>query len=133
MSENTTSSQEETAADTIDASPSQEEKNMGMFCHLAAFAGLVIPFFGNIIGPLVIWQLKKDSSAYVDYHGKESLNFQITMAIAFLVSWVLAFIIIGFFLMLGLAIFNLVVIIIASIKANEGVRYQYPINFRFIK
>lgn len=133
MSENTPPSQEETNQEINDKALTQDERNMGMFCHLAAFGGLVIPFFGSLIGPLVVWQLKKDQSEYVDFHGKESLNFQITMAIAFVVSSILAIIIIGFFLMFGLAIFNLVVIIIASIKANEGVRYKYPFNFRLIK
>ena len=133
MSDNPTPSQEETTNQTAETGLTQDDKTMGMLCHLAAFAGLVVPFFGSIIGPLVVWLLKKDQSSYVDYHGKESLNFQITMAIAFFVSWILVFVLIGFFLLAGLAIFNLVVIIIAAIKANEGVRYQYPFNFRFIK
>ena len=105
---------------------------MGMFCHLAAFAGLIIPF-GSIIGPLVVWLTKKDQSEFIDHHGKESLNFQITMAIAFLVSFVLMIIVIGIFLVIGLAIFELVVIIIAAIKANDGEHYQYPFAIRFIK
>jgi len=133
MSENTTPSQEETTASAAQNELTQDDRNMAMFCHLAAFGGVVVPFFGNLIGPLVVWQLKKEQSEFVDYHGKESLNFQITMAIAFFISFILSIIIIGFFLMLGLALFNLVVIIIASIKANDGLRYQYPFNFRFIK
>ncbi len=132
MSDNTTPSQEETTNQPTEKGLTQDERTMGMFCHLAAFAGFIIPF-GSLIGPLVVWQMKKDQSAYIDYHGKESLNFQITMAIAFFVSFILMFIIIGFFLVVGLAIFELVVIIIAAIKANEGVEYQYPFNFRFIK
>ncbi|MBV1907873.1 MAG: DUF4870 domain-containing protein [Kangiellaceae bacterium] len=132
MSENTSPSQEETNQPVAEATLSQDDKNMGMFCHLAAFAGLVIPF-GMIIGPLVIWLMKKDQSEYIDYHGKESVNFQITMAIAFMISFVLMFVVIGVFLMFGLAIFELIVIIMAAIKANEGERYQYPFNFRFIK
>lgn len=132
MSDNTTPSQEETNNEPAEMALTQDDKTMGMFCHLAAFAGFIIPF-GSLIGPLVVWQMKKDQSEYIDYHGKESLNFQITMAIAFFVSFILMFIVIGFFLIIGLAIFELVVIIIAAIKANEGVRYQYPVNFRFIK
>ena len=132
MSDNTTLSQEKTTSEAMETELSQADKTMGMLCHLAAFAGYIIPF-GNIIGPLVIWLTKKDQSAYIDYHGKESLNFQITMAIAFFVSFILVFVIIGFLLLFGLAIFNLVVIIIAAIKANDGVKYQYPFNFRFIK
>ena len=133
MSDNTTPSQEETNKDPAETQLTQDDRTMGMLCHLASFAGYVIPFFGSIIGPIVIWQMKKDQSEFIDYHGKESLNFQITMAIAYFVSFILVFVLIGFFLLFGLAIFNLVIVIIAAIKANEGVRYQYPFNFRFIK
>lgn len=135
MSEQQPSSQEETTVEPLeDLEPSitNSEKQMGMFCHLSAFAGMIIPF-GNIIGPLIIWQMKKDESDYIAYHGKESLNFQITMAIAFLIAWVLVFVLIGVLLLPVLAIFELVMIIIAAIKANDGIKYQYPINFRFIK
>lgn len=132
MSENSTSSQEETNNQPAPVELSQDDKTMGMFCHLAAFAGLIIPF-GSIIGPLVVWLTKKDQSEFIDHHGKESLNFQITMAIAFLVSFVLMIIVIGIFLVIGLAIFELVVIIIAAIKANDGEHYQYPFAIRFIK
>ncbi len=135
MSEQQPSSQEETIVEPLeDLEPeiTHDEKQMGMFCHLAAFAGMVIPF-GSIIAPLVIWQMKKDESEYIDFHGKESLNFQITMAIALLISMVLMFVLIGFLLVPALVVFELVMIIIAAIKANDGVRYQYPFNFRFIK
>jgi uncharacterized Tic20 family protein len=132
MSENSAPSQEEPNQAPAAVEISQDDKTMGMFCHLAAFAGFIIPL-GSVIGPLVIWLLKKDQSEYVDYHGKESLNFQITMLIALLISFILIFVVIGFFLLIGLAIFNLVIIIIASVKANDGERYQYPFSFRFIK
>lgn len=112
--------------------PTQDEKNMGMFCHLAALAGVIVPF-GNIIGPLVIWLLKKDQSDYIDHHGKEALNFQITIAIGFVISFVLVFVVIGVLLIVGLAIFDLVVIIMATIKASEGVRYTYPFSLKLIK
>lgn len=132
MSDNTSPSQEENSDLNAENAPTADEKQMAMFCHLAAFAGLIIPF-GSIVGPLVIWLTKKDQSTYIDYHGKEAVNFQITMAIAFFISIILMFIFIGFLLVIGLAIFELVVIIIAAIKASEGVEYQYPFNFRFIK
>jgi len=132
MSENTTPSQEESSNSTEEIELTADEKQMAMFCHLSAFAGLIIPF-GTIIGPLIIWLMKKDQSEYIDYHGKEVLNFQITMAIAFAISFVLMFILIGFFLLIGLAIFELIVIIIGAIKANDGLRYQYPFSIKFIK
>jgi len=132
MSENTTPSQEESTNPVEEKELTQDEKQMGMFCHLSAFAGLLIPF-GSIIGPLIIWLMKKDQSEYIDYHGKEALNFQLTMAIAFIVSFFLMVVLIGFFLLAGLAIFELVIIIIAAIKANDGLRFEYPLSIKFIK
>ncbi|MET1254578.1 DUF4870 domain-containing protein [Aliikangiella maris] len=133
MSDNPYSSQEETSLNGDQKhSLSSDEKNMAMFCHLGAFAGFIFPF-GGIIVPFVIWIMKRDDSEFVNYHGKESLNFQITMAIAFIISLILTVILIGFVLLAGLAIFELVVVIVASIKASEGNTYIYPFSIRFIK
>ncbi|TQV74874.1 DUF4870 domain-containing protein [Aliikangiella marina] len=111
--------------------PSQEERNMAMFCHFAAFAGFIIPF-GNVLGPLIIWLLKRDDSEYINYHGKEAVNFQITMLIAFMISLILIVIVIGIPLLFGLAIFQLVMVIIAGIKASEGIYYRYPFSLKLV-
>jgi len=113
-------------------SPSQEERNLGMVSHFASFAGFLIPF-GGVLGPLVVWQLKKDESEYVDYHGKEAVNFQLTMLIALFISFILVFVLIGIPLLIGLAIFDLIIVIIAGVKANDGVHFRYPMCIRFIK
>lgn len=112
--------------------PNKDERTWGMLCHLTALSGFIIPF-GSILGPLIIWLIKKDEMPFVDDQGKEALNFQITMLIAFIISFVLMFILIGFVLMGVVAIFDIVMLIIASIKANEGVRYRYPYAIRLIK
>jgi hypothetical protein len=111
---------------------SQDEKMWGMLCHLSALAGFAIPF-GNIVGPLVVWLIKKDQMPFVDDQGKESLNFQISVTIYLLVSFVLIFVVIGIFLLIAVGIFSLVMIIIAALKANAGEAYQYPLCIRFIK
>lgn len=111
---------------------SKDEKNWGMFCHLASFAGVIIPF-GNIIGPLVIWLMKKDEYSFVDDQGKEALNFQITVAIAFIICFLLSFVIIGIFLMFVVGIFALVVTIIAIVKSSQGEYYRYPLSIRLVK
>lgn len=113
-------------------SPDKEERNWGMLCHLIVFAGLIIPF-ASIIGPLVIWIIKRDEMPFVDDQGKESLNFQITMLFATIVSVLLMFVFIGFVLIFAVIIFQLIVVIIASIKAYEGVYYRYPLSLRLIK
>jgi len=115
-----------------DPNVSKDERTWGMLCHLAAFSGFVIPL-GNVLGPLVIWLIKKDEMPFVNDQGKESLNFQLTMMIALIISAILVVVLIGFALLAILAVFQIIVLIIATIKANEGVRYRYPYAIRFIK
>ena len=74
--------------------PSAEDRQWGLFAHLSALSGVIIPF-GNIIGPLVVWQVKKDTSAFAADQGKEALNFNITMLIAAFVCFLLTFVLIG--------------------------------------
>ena len=112
--------------------PSAEEKQWALFAHLSALVGYIIPF-GSIIGPLVIWQIKKNEMPFVDDQGKEALNFQITIAIIAIVCLLLVLILIGILLLWALAIVNLVLIIIAALAANNGQAYRYPFAFRFIK
>ncbi len=112
--------------------PTAEAKQWAMFAHLSALVGYLIPF-GSIIGPLVIWQIKKNEMPFVDDQGKEALNFQITVAILAIVAILLILILIGVLLLWALAIADLVFIIIAAIAANNGQAYRYPFSFRFIK
>lgn len=111
---------------TDDTTATEEDKLYGMLAHLLAFSGYFIPL-GHILGPLVIWLMKKDTSSYIDHHGKESLNFQISLTIYILVSviTVIGPIIIG--------VIGIILVIIAAIKAKEGERYTYPCCLRFIK
>ncbi len=117
---------------TVPPTTNRDQNMWAMFCHLSALAGFVIPF-GNILGPLVVWLMKKDVYPLVDDQGKEALNFQISMTIYLIVSAVLILILIGIVLLIGLAIFEIIVIIMAMVKANDGVAYRYPLNIRFIK
>lgn len=104
----------------------KQEKMWAMLCHIGA---IVLGF----IAPLVIWLVKKDESPLVDDQGKEALNFQITITLAVIVSMFLTVVVIGVFLLPVIAIFNLIMLIVAGIKANDGIKYRYPINIRFIK
>jgi len=110
----------------------KEARTWAMLSHLGVFAGYIIPF-GHIIAPLVIWLIKKDESPFVDDQGKESLNFQISMTIYFIIALLLMFVFVGFILLPALVIFDLVIVIVAGVKANEGVKYRYPLSIRFIK
>jgi uncharacterized protein len=118
--------------DPKNAGLTPEERDWGMFCHLAVFAGFLIPL-GNVIGPLVIWLMKKDKYPFVDFHGKEVLNFQLTVLVALLISWVLVLLLIGFLLLPAVAIAAIVLTIIGIIKAGNGEYYRYPYSIKFIK
>ena len=109
-----------------------------MLCHLSALAGFVIPF-GHILGPLIVWQLKKNEFPSVDVHGKAALNFQLTVTIALFVglaaAFILSFFCVGYLLfpvvmLIGLA--GLIFSIIAGIKANNGEDFKYPYSFKFV-
>lgn len=105
---------------------SQDEKTMALLAHLGGI------FFG-FIPSLVIWLIKKDSSPFIADQAKEALNFQITLMFGFIISFILIFIVIGIFLIWALAIANLVLCIVAGIKANGGEEYRYPFAIRLIK
>ena len=109
------------------------DNTMGMLCHLLRLTQLLGIPFGNIVGPLIVWLIKRDEDPFVDLCGKESLNFQISMTIYLAISVVLMFLFIGFFLVIILMILNIVYTIIAAIKASEGDSYSYPFTIRFIK
>jgi uncharacterized Tic20 family protein len=116
----------------ITPNQNKEENNWAMACQLASFAGYMIPL-GNVIGPLIVWLIKRQEMPFVNEVGKEAVNFQISLSIYCIISIILCFVLIGFVLLIGLAILNLIVVVIASIKANEGIYYRYPLTIRFIK
>ncbi|OEU58996.1 MAG: hypothetical protein BA870_00680 [Desulfuromonadales bacterium C00003094] len=120
---------------------SHAESNWATFCHLSALAGYLLPFsypfscvlLGNLIGPLIIWLLKKDLSPSVDQHGKEALNFQISISIYALAASALIVILIGIPLLIGLAVFNFILIIVAAVKCKNGKAFRYPLSLRLLK
>ena len=109
-----------------------EEKQMAMLCHLSSFALYVVPF-GNIIGPLVVWLMKKEESEYVNEHGKECLNFSLSWWIWMFCCIPLAFIVVGVLGFIALPIMHIVCTIIAAVRSNDGQDYRYPMTIRFIK
>lgn len=113
--------------------PTQDERTWGMIAHLSAFAVFVFPLFGNILGPLIVWLARRDTSAFVEMEAKEALNFNISVGLAGLVCGVLTFVLVG--IPLGTLVFLgwLVLTIIAGIKANEGIGYRYPVALRLVK
>ncbi|MDH3797996.1 MAG: DUF4870 domain-containing protein [Desulfobacterales bacterium] len=110
----------------------KEERQWAMLAHLGTFSSMFVPL-GNFIAPIVIWQIKKHESDFVVEQAKESLNFQITLILYFIISIPLCFIIIGFFLIFALVIFGLIMVIVGGIRANEGEDFCYPMTLRLIK
>ena len=103
----------------------QDEKTMGMLCHLL---GIFCGFFG----PLILWLVKKDESAFINDQGKEALNFQITVMIASVVAMLLIFVLIGIVLLPAVGIANVVFCILGAVEANKGNAYRYPFSLRLI-
>lgn len=103
-----------------------------VLCHAAALLGVFFHFPGHILGPLIVWLAKRGDGADIDAHGKESLNFQFTWLIYDLIAFVLCFVVIGIPILIVLWLANIVLVIIASIRASEGELYRYPLTIRFL-
>ncbi len=127
----------------------QQVRNWSMLCHLAALAGLFIPF-GNLLGPFIVWQIKKNEFPEIDAHAKESLNFQITILIITLIFSAFLFSTVGYSVLFGspftlftggvgfallLSLIRLtswVLVVLAGVRANNGEFFRYP-SIRLIR
>ncbi|MEX1994770.1 MAG: DUF4870 domain-containing protein [Steroidobacteraceae bacterium] len=129
---------------TTTSTPSADERQWAMFAHLSALLGglLTSGWAGSVgffIGPLVIWLMKKDTMPFVDDQGKEALNFAITVSIACVALMIMTIMTLGIGALLTIPLFmvigigSLIFVIMAAIKANEGVRYRYPVSIRLVK
>jgi uncharacterized Tic20 family protein len=120
--------------------PEAQARTWNMLCHMSALAGFVGVPLGSVLGPLVVWQIKKNEIPSVDIHGKAALNFQLTVLLAIIVSLIvgviLSFICIGFVFIFGaiaIGLVSLILAIIAGVKANNGENYKYPWSIEFVK
>ena len=127
------------ATDTMDTSTQSlpvgavtNVRSWTALCHASALLGVFIHFPGHLLGPLIVWLVKRGDSPEIDAHGKEALNFQISMLIYNAVAAVFCLILIGFFFLAILWVLNAVFVIIASVQASEGKFYRYPFTIRFI-
>jgi len=104
-----------------------------VLCHASALLGLFLHFFGHLLGPLIVWLVKRGDSPEIDAHGKESLNFQLSMLIYDAIAFVLCFVLIGIPILILLWVLNTIFVIIASIQASEGKLYRYPLAISLIR
>ena len=107
-------------------------RTWNILCHASALLGVFLHFPGHLLGPLIVWLAKRDDSSEIDAHGKESLNFQISMLIYNAIAAVFCLVLIGFAFLAILSVLNAVLVIVAAIQASDGKFYRYPITIRFI-
>ena len=115
----------------LPATQSSDERTWAMIAHLSAFSAFVT-VIGCVLGPLIVWLVKRDTMPFAADQGKEALNFNITVAIAAIISGILIFVVIGFLLLAVVAVGWLVLTILACIEANKGLAYRYPFTLRLI-
>ena len=122
-----------------DIAPVGDERTWALLGHLSALSAFIVAGFGCVLGPLIIWLIKRDTLPFAGDQAKEALNFNITILLAGLGLWILTIITLGIGLLLtiplGLALFVywLVFTIIAAVNANSGIRYRYPFTLRLVK
>ena len=122
-------------SEPVETSPGEltkDEKMWAMFAHLSSILTSYVLALG-FLGPLIIWLIKKDQSKFVDYHGKEALNFQLNMLVYVLISVALICVVVGIVLLIAIGIYVIVMPIIAGLNANSGQYYRYPLIYRVIK
>ena len=117
------------------ASVNEEDKTMGMLIHLLAL-------LTGFIGVLILWLMKKDQSRFVDHHGREALNFMLSLLLYSICVMALIMVVgiltlgLGFFILFPvyflLIIGSIILEILACMAANRGEWHRYPITIRFI-
>jgi hypothetical protein len=117
---------------TVSTTETKEVRSWLLLCHLSAFAAYLVPF-GNIFGPLLVYLLKRDEIPAIEEHGKEALNFNISMTIYGVISIFLVLFLIGIPLVIAVWVFSTVATVIAAVRADNGELYQYPLTIRFLR
>ena len=114
--------------------PDNKERMWALWCHLSALV-ILVPFLplGNIGLPLILWLLKKKGRPFVDAAGKESINFQLSMTLYVIIALLLLFVFFGLLFIFVILVFNMLLVVYASIKTSQGEYFRYPATIRFIK
>jgi hypothetical protein len=119
--------------------PVGDERTWALIGHLSAFSAFIVAGLGCVLGPLIVWLIKRDTLPFAGDQAKEALNFNITILLAGLALWIVTIVTLGIGLLLtiplGLALFAywLVFTIVAAVNANNGIRYRYPFTLRLVE
>jgi uncharacterized protein len=111
--------------------PPDQERLWGMLAHLLSFVAAYIAL--GFLAPLIVLLVFGQRSAYVRAHAVESLNFNLTWLLYAIVAVVLAFLLIGIVILIALGLAYLVLVVIASVRANNGEFFRYPLTIRFVR
>jgi uncharacterized Tic20 family protein len=111
--------------ETPHAETSHEARNMAMLCHLLGLLGF--------LAPLVIWLSERDKHKFVDEHGREAMNYQVSLMIYVLIAVALCFVRVGLYILWGLIAVHILLVVIGTAKAAGGRSWRYPIAFRFLR
>ena len=117
----------------VNVSAIANQRTWAAFIHASALLGVFFHFPGHLLGPLILWLVKRDDAPELDAHGKEAVNFQISMLIYNAIAAVFCLVLVGFFFLAVLWVLNAVLVIIAAIKASDGEFYRYPMTIRFLQ
>ena len=115
----------------VDLVPTDSERSYAMLIHLSALLGYIAGPLAIIV-PLVMWMTRREESAYANDHGREAVNFNISIWLYTLVAGLLMFVVIGCFILPAIIIFHIIAVIMAAVRANAGQFYRYPVTVRFI-
>ena len=116
----------------VEASLESRARNWAMVAHLSGLASYTGIPFGNVLGPLVVWLLKKDELPFVADQAKEALNFQLSLTVYTFIAFVLMFFLVGLLAFPVLFVVHIVFSIVAAVQASEGKVYRYPLTIRFL-
>lgn len=111
--------------------PSREARQWAMLAHLSALLGY-FAVIAQIVGPLVIWLIKREGSAFVNDQGREAVNFNLSVLVYSLIAGATMCIAIGYLLLPLVVAFHVTFTILAAIRAQEGRRYRYPLTIRLL-
>jgi uncharacterized Tic20 family protein len=109
-----------------DPIPTQDEKNLGLIMHVMSLVGF------SLIGPLIVWLVKKDESPFINAQGRELLNFQLSFLIYTIACLPLCFVLIGIPLLIVVGIAAFILTIIGLVKATEGKIYRFPVTIKML-
>ncbi len=115
----------------IDESATADERLYATFLHLSLLAHVVLSGFAIIV-PIIMWVIKKDESPYIADHGREAINFQISLIIYSIIAGIFSIVLIGLPFLLLIPIYALVCMVLAAVAANRGELYRYPMTIRFL-